>query len=67
MQLSFQKKFGKKTKKGLTNIFRGCNMQDIKARASLSVSAQRRYFFTKKTFYIEKAKASFMLQELFLR
>ena len=42
-------------------------MQDIKARASLSVSAQRRYFFTKKTFYIEKAKASFMLQELFMR
>ena len=35
-------------------------MQDIKAKASLSVSAQRRYFFTKKTLYIEKAKASFM-------
>ena len=42
-------------------------MQNIKATASLSVSAQRRHFFTKKTFYIEKAKASFLLQELFLQ
>ena len=36
----FQKSF----KKGLTKFFCGCIMQSVKAKASLSVSAQRRYF-----------------------
>ena len=34
----------KNFKKGLTNKFRRCTMQSVKAKASLSVSAQRRYF-----------------------
>ena len=34
----------KNFKKGLTNKFRRCKMQSVKAKASLSVSAQRRYF-----------------------
>ena len=31
-------------KKGLTNKIRGCRMLRVKAMASLSVNAQRRYF-----------------------
>ena len=34
----------KSFKKGLTKLFCGCIMQSVKAKASLSVSAQRRYF-----------------------
>ena len=34
----------KSFKKGLTKFFCGCIMQSVKAKASLSVSAQRRYF-----------------------
>ena len=34
----------KSFKKGLTKVFCGCIMQSVKAKASLSVSAQRRYF-----------------------
>ena len=34
----------KSFKKGLTKFFCGCTMRSVKARASLSVNAQRRYF-----------------------
>ena len=34
----------KSFKKGLTKFFCGCIMQSVKAKASLSVSSQRRYF-----------------------
>ena len=34
----------KSFKKGLTKFICGCIMQSVKAKASLSVSAQRRYF-----------------------
>ena len=34
----------KSFKKGLTKFFCGCTMQSVKAKASLSVNAQRRYF-----------------------
>ena len=34
-------------------------MQDIKARASLSVSAQRRYFFYKENILYRKGKGVF--------
>ena len=54
----------KSFKKGLTKFFCGCIMQSVKAKASLSVSAQRRYFLSEiqKQFYImKKAKTSLML------
>ena len=41
---SFCKLFAKKFQKGVDKVFCGCIMQGVKAKASLSVSAQRRYF-----------------------
>ena len=41
---SFCKLFAKKFQKGVDKVFYGCIMQGVKAKASLSVSAQRRYF-----------------------
>ena len=42
--LNFYEIFEKSFKKGLTKFFCGCIMQSIKAKVSLSVSVQRRYF-----------------------
>ena len=46
----------KNSKRGLTNEFHGCIMQSVKAKASLSVGAQRRYFIFRnpKTIFIYK-------------
>ena len=54
----------KSFKKGLTKFFCGCIMQSVKAKASLSVSAQRRYvtFRNPKTIlYMKRVKTSLML------
>ena len=52
----------KSFKKGLTKFFFGCIMQSVKAKASLSVSAQRRYFTfrnPKNNFIYEEGKDVF--------
>ena len=56
----------KSFKKGLTKFFYGCIMQSVKAKASLGVSAQRRYFTFRnpKTILYMKAKASLMCPSL---
>ena len=57
----------KSFKKGLTKFFCGCIIQSVKAKASLSVSAQRRYFTfrnPKTILYMKKAKASLMFPAL---
>ena len=58
------KLFAKKFQKGVDKVFRGCIMQNVKAKASLSVSAQGRYFTfrnPKKILYMKKAMTSLML------
>ena len=52
----------KSFKKGLTKVFCGCIMQSVKAKASLGVSAQRRYFTfrnPKTILYYEEGKDVF--------
>ena len=54
----------KNFKKGLTKLFCGCIMRSVKARASLSVSAQRRCFTfrnPKTILYMKKAMTSLVL------
>ena len=54
----------KVSKKGLTNAFYWCIISCVKARVSLGVSAQRRYFTfrnPKTNLYMKKAMTSLML------
>ena len=54
----------KVSKKGLTNAFCWCIISCVKARVSLGVSAQRRYFNfrnPKTILYMKKAMTSLML------